>query len=195
MSKVYAAKVALNFGSGYSYSYGPRKVASAFAFCFTRGGPAALQVAIQRTLQSNLSSPLGISDELIPLLGELLSLAQQHNFSPSLEPFASAVKKILLAWSIQVLGPQPATSGPVPVMEIDLARYTCACQECAQVKSFLRGGEASFALARIGAPKRKHVEKELSNSHIQELATYKMISTVPQGLEVRLFRWIGYCIY
>jgi hypothetical protein len=179
---------------GYPHSNGLRKASPTFEFCFARGGSASLQIAVQRALQKSLGSAEGVINELVPLYRELISIAQKYGVSPTQEPFTSAIRKILLAWIALVLGPQPPKSGPISTMETVLAHYSCSCQECSQVKAFLRGGTASITLARIGAPKRRHVEKELSNTNIRQLVTYKMIGSVPQGLEVRWLQLIEFCI-
>jgi hypothetical protein len=88
----------------------------------------------------------------------------------------------------QVLGLQPSGAATISTLDVSLAHYTCACQECDLVKDFLRGDASSITLPLIGALKRKHVEQELSTSYLRELVTYNMISTVPQGLEVRVLK-------
>jgi hypothetical protein len=187
MINMYATMVSINgMGSGYDYPYynASRNASSTFAFCFSMGGPASLQIVIQRALQKSLGSSYGITNELVPLLGELVSMAQTSGLSPSQEPFASTIKKILLAWISLVLGPRPSKHIPMSTIQAIVARSTCKCQECLQVKGFLLGNTESITLSRIGAPKRRHVEQELSIPNIRELVTHRTIGRSPQGLEV-----------
>jgi hypothetical protein len=183
MTNTYATKAPIRAISDGFYS-STMKASPTFAFCFTMGGAASLHVAVQRALAASVGSAQSITTELVPLFEELVTLPRRYHASPAYEPFASAIRQILLAWTSLVLGSQPSKTASVPALEAILAQYQCMCEDCLRVKTFLRGNSASFDLWSIGAQRRMHVEKELS-SRLDKLVRYIKIDTRPQGLTVR----------
>ena len=68
----------------------------------------------------------------------------------------------------------------------DLARWTrtCSCDPCTRAREALtQSTERSVRIERIGAQAKKHVESKL-RAHAGLLATWTMLRTTPQGLEV-----------
>jgi hypothetical protein len=150
------------------------------------GGPASLQIAVERALSSSADLTKHQDDDLTALLAELSTIARTHLLSTSEEPFAPMITQTVLTWTRNVLGPRPSKTAPVSTIGSILARsYACRCTECSRVKDFLRSSSPILDLSLIGAPKRTHVEKEVS-SHIRDLVTHQKIDTRPQGLLVRI---------
>jgi hypothetical protein len=185
MTQTYAAKVPLPAGPGSLSSGDGWEDKSQLAFCLSMGGPVALKIFVERVLSANIGSAKTIEDQLMPLLEQLLLLAQKHNLSESSEPFASAIRQVLFAWTSHVLGPRPCSTAISLDFQPSLDRFTCACVECTRVRSFLLLGNTSTELLHgIGAVKRKHVEQQLTR-HLNGFVSYKLIVGTPQGLSVR----------
>lgn len=116
---------------------------------------------------------------LIPLVPALRQLALKYNMLDALAP---AFRMIIRVWVQKILGPLP----PDPTARVAaVRRWMCTCQECKTIRTWLLAKpDRSFALHRIGAPKRKHVESFLAQYVTREAATWETISTSPQGLRV-----------
>jgi hypothetical protein len=196
MMKTYARKVSLSTmevrkiwrgyrGRPMGSGSGAWQASPQFGFCLRMGGLASLQIAVERFLPTGLSTSQNITTHLVPLLKELVSLASKYSLLLSSEPFASAIRRILVAWTTHVLGPRPSKTTIVPAYQAGLGRYTCRCTECLRVQAFLRGAQSSERLERIGATKRKHVEQQIG-ACMGSLVTYSTITQSPQGLEVTL---------
>jgi hypothetical protein len=175
LTKVYASKASL---ATYNEHFA-RRASQAFAFCYSMGGPASLQIAVERALAGSADPTKHQDDDLAA-----------HRLSTSEEPFAPMITQTVLTWTRNVLGPRPSKTAPVSTIGAILARsYACRCTECSRVKDFLRSSSPILDLSFIGAPKRTHVEKEVS-SHIRDLVTHQKIDSRPQGLLVRIPRHI-----
>ncbi|KAJ8072944.1 hypothetical protein PM082_019807 [Marasmius tenuissimus] len=191
MANLYAQKVTLPTAtqqtSGYSY-YGIRGNSSAGILaildtCLKLGGIQALEVVLKRVLEPKMTSEY-LQNYLVPLLPGICQLAQREGVAVSCQPFSSAIQIIMNYWAILVLGTKPDEV----LYQRLLAKvqgYTCTLPNCVAVRRFLTtpNAERSMKLERIGAPARKHVEKELQ-THAVGAATFDTIRSSPQGLTV-----------
>jgi hypothetical protein len=150
-------------------------------FCLKIGGIESMRIVVQRILAKHSSTRKGVTDHLVPLMRDLLLVAKKATRPPASEPFASALKQIITAWTSHVLGPRPSMA-PIAELRARLPRYTCSTAECQQVKSFLQSDDPSIRLERIYATKVKHVQGEL-NVVFRGLVTFSVIGGSPQGLQ------------
>ncbi|EJD55214.1 hypothetical protein AURDEDRAFT_118417 [Auricularia subglabra TFB-10046 SS5] len=195
MVRTYAQKVDLPASSAQAYNYsskprygaggrliGDTRICDVLTTCVKVDGMECAKIVLDRVLHGAHSTQY-ISDVLIPLIEQLAAFAREHRLSLSGEPFASAIRQIMSVWLDKVLGAMPDESLSRSLLNT-LARYTCTCEECKSVRTFLTTiPERVLTLDRIGAPKRKHVEQQLS-SWARGAATYDFIRTTPQGLKV-----------
>ncbi|KAL0563960.1 hypothetical protein V5O48_018098 [Marasmius crinis-equi] len=188
MAKTYAQKVTLPTLQPY---YGARvptdqsaKFLTILNTCVRLGGTAALEVALKRLLEHK-STVEYLQNALVPLIPGLCQLAQRQGLSVSAEPFASSIRKIMDNWTKSVLGPKPDEATSAPLLA-KLKKYTCSQSDCLKVQRFLLipNTRNTLRLERIGAPTRKHIEKELQ-VHAAGAATFEMIRTTPQGLQIK----------
>ncbi|KAI4517125.1 hypothetical protein K525DRAFT_211588 [Schizophyllum commune Loenen D] len=145
----------------------------------------------QTTLCSNVFSRLldksylksdYVEHVLVPFIPELRQFLISNGTATHAEPFGAVFTTIVSLWARLVLGPKPAdTSGGLIAR---MARHSCRCDACTSAFNFLTAGEGrTHTLSRIGAVKRRHVEKELS-MYAFGAATWQMIGRSPQGLSV-----------
>jgi len=154
--------------------------------CTRLGGESALSVVLQRVLALKMN-PEYINNTLVPLLPGICGLARREGKSVTSEPFASGIRIIMNNWVEVVLGPKPNEAAGQPLL-VKLQKFTCTEPNCVRVRKFLTtvNAENSMTLARIGAPARKHIERELQ-VHACSAATFETVRTTPQGLTVRWF--------
>ncbi|KAL0064875.1 hypothetical protein AAF712_008128 [Marasmius tenuissimus] len=191
MAKLYAQKVSLPAAqqtSGYSY-YGTRNtqatsILAILDTCDKLGGLSALAVVLKRILAPKMTAEY-LRNALVPLLPGLCQLAQREGKAVSSEPFASTIRTIMNNWVKVILGTKPSEAAAQPLLA-KLQKFTCQQHNCVQVRKFLTtpNAEHSMKLDRIGAPARKHVEKELQ-THAYGAATFELIRTTPQGLTIK----------
>ncbi|KAJ8072943.1 hypothetical protein PM082_019806 [Marasmius tenuissimus] len=189
MAKLYAEKVSLPDTlptNGHSY-YGTRKAATILAVldtCVDFGGQSALEVILKRVLAPQMTSEY-LRNTLVPLLPDLCQLAHWKGMAISSEPFASTIRTIMNNWVNIILGMKPSEAAAQPLLA-RLQKYNCQDSNCVQVRKFLitPNAQHSMELERIGAPARKHIEKELQ-THAYGAATFETVRTTPQGLTIR----------
>jgi hypothetical protein len=134
-----------------------------------------------------------INSLMVPLIPAIKDMLVRHRIPYTSKPFDGALRFIMLAFANKILGEKP----PEPTSLITSAkRNTCTCHECSQVRTFLIGASElrTLHLQRIGAPKRRHVEKQIDTFIGPSVATYTMIGTTPQGLSVSSNREISYFV-
>ncbi|KAK1228339.1 hypothetical protein PQX77_008592 [Marasmius sp. AFHP31] len=191
MAKLYAQKVSLPAAQptkSYSH-YGTRNtqatsILAILDTCDKLGGLSALAVVLKRVLAPKVT-PEYLRNALVPLLPGLCQLAQREGKAVSSEPFASAVRTIMNNWVRVILGIKPSEAAAQPLLA-KLQKFNCQQHNCVQVRKFLTApnAEHSMKLDRIGAPARKHVEKELQ-TYAYGAATFELIRTTPQGLTIK----------
>lgn len=165
----------------------PESVITALEWSRSRcpGRPALRVSVLQRLLESSkMTSAYYLKTLLLPLLPLLRAWGIEHGLLDTLSP---VFREIALAWIVKVLG-QPPT--PNATLETNLAtlpsRWVCSCDPCTTARAFLTTytpGVTTKDLAGIGAKNRKHLEQKLA-FHVRDMATFTMIATVPQGLQV-----------
>ena len=93
-------------------------------------------------------------------------------------------QQIFIHWINVVLGPTPDPTFADIITP--LARWTCTCDGCRQVKKFLKqSATRTITFERIGAPTRRHIEIETWR-YMMLAARCQTIKTSPQGLIVSL---------
>ncbi|KAI0792924.1 hypothetical protein C8Q75DRAFT_587765 [Abortiporus biennis] len=126
-----------------------------------------------------------IKNTLIPLIPHLRELGLKYNM---LDTFASTFQFIIAAWISKCLGPKPVDDSSTAAANVSRI-WSCSCYECASVKKFLTQppvvGHPSLVLSRIGAPKRKHIERELTSCYAREISTWEMIMGNDHGKSSR----------
>ncbi|KAF9256205.1 hypothetical protein L218DRAFT_950169 [Marasmius fiardii PR-910] len=194
MAKVYAQKIALphvptaQIASRYDYG-GVQHGQTAQILCIVSdsclqlGGAAALVIFLKRVFQQKLTS-VYLSSALVPFIPVLLENSKPYGLSATSEPLASTVRITMNGWAKEVLGPKPNEAAAKPLLT-NLNRLTCNQSYCVTVRKFLStpSAERVAHLRQIGAPARRHVEKELE-SYGRGAATFETIRTTPQGLTV-----------
>ncbi|KAK1228340.1 hypothetical protein PQX77_008593 [Marasmius sp. AFHP31] len=191
MAKLYAQKVALPTATqqttGYPYhrirGNSSEGMLAILDTCLKLGGIQALEVLLKRVLEPMMTSEY-LENYLVPLLPGICQLAQREGVAVSSQPFSSAIQIIMNYWAIVVLGTKPDEVLYQRLLA-KVQRYTCTQPSCVAVRRFLTtpNAERSMKLERIGAPARKHIEKELQ-THAVGAATFNIIRSSPQGLTV-----------
>ncbi|KDQ61180.1 hypothetical protein JAAARDRAFT_191287 [Jaapia argillacea MUCL 33604] len=160
----------------------PQSVIDCLRLCHDTGNAALYTLVMQRALQSS-GSAQHLTQVLVPLLPALRGFLAKIRLPPTEEPFASTYKNVMMTWLRQNLGRRPDEKGATKVIDA-VKKLPCDCDPCKRVVKFLTAQhERTLRLDRIGAPKRRHVESNLS-SHCRAAATWEMIHTTPQGLTV-----------
>lgn len=187
--KKYARAVPFASGPayGHNYNYGTttavKSIADAVKCCLSVGVPEGCSIVLDRALDPSLLKAPYITNTLVPLVSELRKLAAEHQQPLTSPVFASALRRILCAWTDKVLGPKPADSSAT-IAQINA--WACSCTTCAAVRTFLTSKpERSQTWHRIGAPTRKHVEGFLTR-HARTAATWFTVGRSPQGITVCL---------
>ncbi|KAJ8075198.1 hypothetical protein PM082_019526 [Marasmius tenuissimus] len=191
MAKLYAQKVALPASrqiAGHPYGICGNGNLSAGVLaildtCSKLGGVQVLEVVLKRVLEPKMTSEY-LRNYLVPLLPGICQLAQREGVALSSQPFSSAIQIIMNYWAILILGAKPDEE-LYQRLFAKVQRYTCTQPNCVAVRRFLTmpNAERSMKLERIGAPARKHIEKELQ-THAVGAATFDTIRSSPQGLTV-----------
>ncbi|KAJ8455552.1 hypothetical protein ONZ51_g12411 [Trametes cubensis] len=160
-----------------------KPVLEALEFCFTVQLPEGCTFVFQRLLNPPKLDSQYITTQLAPLVPDIRPFLMKHKLPLNQEPFATALRAIMLYWGQKVTGPRPSE---VPQTYMNALRaWTCRCEICPAVRAFLTSKpEESMSWTRIGAPKRKHVENFLA-THARAIATYDTIRSTPQGLIVK----------
>ncbi|KAA1473722.1 hypothetical protein DENSPDRAFT_291262 [Dentipellis sp. KUC8613] len=139
------------------------------------------QIVIPRFLNPPTINESYITKILIPLLPEFRKWAVKVN---QLDSLAWVFPKIVLPWQEKVLGPPPAHNAALAKRMQGLQQWSCICGDCRKVQAFLKSDpQCALSLDRIGAVRRKHLEKYMSELD-KKLVTYTTITTSPQGLKV-----------
>ncbi|KZV95593.1 hypothetical protein EXIGLDRAFT_644081 [Exidia glandulosa HHB12029] len=156
------------------------QLAPTLAFALKLGGDSSVKIVLDRLLAPRQLNATYISQNLIPAVDTICSLASTQHIPLSTEPFASSLRQIMQLWIEKVLGPKPNEKGAITT----LGRWTCGCADCTPVVAFLTADvRRELRLERIGAPRRKHLEGYLG-SYARSLATFETIRSTPQGLRV-----------
>lgn len=154
-------------------------IISALDWCISIGEAELTNDIVERFTSSSQASAQYINTVLAPLLPELQKWSTKNNRDMNV-----ATRKILVAWTKNVLGPLPATNPGLAAQLNNLTKWTCSCGYCNNARAFLtKKEEKSTQFYRIGAPSRKHLEGHLG-VHARSLATWDMIRSTPQGLNV-----------
>ncbi|KAH9897752.1 hypothetical protein C8Q73DRAFT_370472 [Cubamyces lactineus] len=159
-----------------------KPILDALEFCLTLQLPEACTFVLHRLLNPPKLDSQYITTQLAPLVPDLRPFLLKHQLLVTSEPFATALRTIMLYWGRKVMGPRPPG---VPQAYMDaLKAWTCSCDICPAVRTFLTSKpEETMSWTRIGAPKRKHVENFL-NFRARGIASHQMIRSTPQGLTV-----------
>lgn len=195
MANVFAQKAALSavtppVASRYSLYNAPQNgvkpAVAVLDFCLTTGGPSCMAIVVDRMVHPSLLTKTYMKQSLVDLLPQLRTLAMTHHLALHTEPFAFAFRAILRAWAERVLGPRPSDVEFRSAMSA-MPRWSCTCPPCAELRSFLTvKADRTCRLERIGAPKRRHVESEITMS-VGRFVSFQTIAGSPQGLQVRPF--------
>jgi len=154
--------------------------------CYNTGNQVLVPSALQRMLDpASVASDAYLENTLIPFVPTLKQFMVIRKIPPTTQPFATIFKFILTKWLTRVLGPRPPDANvPLKIMQ----NAACRCRECSLVaRFFVTEKQEVLSLERIGAPQRKHVEKELQKYAGSGVCQWSTISTSPQGLRVRFF--------
>lgn len=117
---------------------------------------------------------------VLPLVSQLRQLSIKHNMLTALSP---AFRQIARTYTQKVLGHIPSANPEKRLAQI--RRWTCSCVPCNGIRTFLLNKpDRAISLQRIGAPTRKHVENNLNQYVTSEGATWRTITTSPQGITV-----------
>ncbi|KAJ7781345.1 hypothetical protein B0H16DRAFT_1447812 [Mycena metata] len=104
-----------------------------------------------------------ITDTLLPLVPKIRGELAGRNLHPASEPFGGAFKRIFELYASKVLGPKTSDHGSLVE---NVKKLSCSCTQS------------------IGAPQRKHVEKNLAQFCGYRIANWSTIKSNPQGLQV-----------
>jgi hypothetical protein len=138
---------------------------------------------LPRLLSPSLTNKKYIEETLLPLVPKIQAQLASWKIPPTSEPFRTGFKQIFELYASKVLGSKVTDEASLVQ---GVRKLTCPCTECmAVVKFFLHSSDRELRLTRIGAPQRKHAEKQLAQYCGYRLASWATISTTPQGLEVR----------
>ena len=195
IANVFAQKAALSavtppaasrYSSYNASQSGVKPAVAVLDFCLTIGGPSCMAIAVDRMIHPSLLTKTYVKQSLVELLPQLRTLAMTHHLALHTEPFAFAFRAILRAWAERVLGPRPSDVEFQSAMSA-MSRWRCTCAPCAELRTFLSAkADRTCHLKRIGAPKRRHVESEITMS-VGRYVSFQTIGGSPQGLQVRLF--------
>lgn len=153
-------------------------------YCWQTNNANLCTTLCWRFLDNNFLTAENITQVLLPLIPELVKFVARRHLALTDDPFRTVFKNVLFAWASKVLGAKPPSASAHLAL---VQKNACSCPECRQVVSFLTGGtttDRALNLARIGAPKRKHVEGQLAAYGGATVASWTMIRTTPQGLTV-----------
>ncbi|KAL1736100.1 hypothetical protein EV714DRAFT_266946 [Schizophyllum commune] len=150
--------------------------------CFAYHQTGLCSNVFSRLLDKSYLKADYVEHVLVPFIPELRQFLISNGTAMHAEPFGAVFTTIVSLWARLVLGPKPAdTSGGLIAR---MARHSCRCDACTSAFNFLTAGEGrTHTLSRIGAVKRRHVEKELS-MYAFGAATWQMIGRSPQGLSI-----------
>ena len=186
-----------SFTQGY-YSYASRtasghenrsKALRLLRLCVTTGNCACAGLVFRRLLDPSFHNPEYIENVLVPFLPELRHILINNRIPLAVEPFSAAFKSIIMLWTSKVLGLKPGDATKALVAKMQT--HSCRCLHCTQVFNFLTASiDKTYWLNSIGAPKRKHVEQELSR-YAQGAATWVLMNSRPQGLMVSMCEVLG----
>lgn len=155
---------------------------AALEFCLSLQLPDACKFVIGRLLNPAKLDVKYVETQLAPLLPDMRALLVKYKQPLTSEAFAIASRKIMLLWVQKVMGPRPPDT--TASLLGGLKGWTCNCDVCPPVRNFLTAKpEESNSWARIGAPKRRHLEAFLSK-HARQIATFATIRSTPQGITV-----------
>ncbi|GJE87332.1 hypothetical protein PsYK624_034150 [Phanerochaete sordida] len=173
----------------------PHNVTETLDWCIAMKSPVLVPAFVQR-LTSNqcLGHNSIVTNVLLPVLPDLRKRGVQHGILDALAPVFA---RTLSVWTDRVLGPLPTTtSAALSAQLAGLARWTCSCYPCKRAREVLtQSPERVVRVESIGANNRKHLESKLAQ-YAGALATWTLLRTTPQGLEIRkkdglhqLVRW------
>jgi hypothetical protein len=162
------------------YDSNPSTIIRLFEFCFeTSNSPVAVKLCA-RIILSPASQDT--AEALLPLLPEVRLLLAKWNIGLTTEPFDMLFKRVMELYVETLLVPKPQDAS---ALLRTIRNNKCSCVECRKVVAFLtESTDQVLDLQWIGAPKRKHVEANLTQHGGLQGAKWKTISTSPQGLLV-----------
>ncbi|KAL1736103.1 hypothetical protein EV714DRAFT_198757 [Schizophyllum commune] len=150
--------------------------------CITYGQIPLCSSVFARLCDRTLITPAYIQNVLVPFLPQLQNFLNQNKLPAHSPPFNAAFTGIVALWATHVLGPRPPDP-PADMLE-KMGKPSCRCQSCVDVFTFLnKSADRACRFERLGAPKRLHLEQELS-AHARGAATWQVIGGSSQGLLV-----------
>ncbi|KAL1670115.1 hypothetical protein GGF50DRAFT_122817 [Schizophyllum commune] len=150
--------------------------------CLTYGQIPLCSSVFARLCDRTLITPAYIQNVIVPFLPQLQYFLNQNKLPAHSPPFNAAFTEIVALWATHVLGPRPPDP-PADMLE-KMSKPSCHCQSCVDVFTFLnKSADRVCRLERLGAPKRQHLEQELS-ALARGAATWQVIGGNPQGLLV-----------
>lgn len=185
----FAQYIALPYGYSWARGNGTHenrsKTLELLRLCLTTGNRASTSLVFRRLLDPSFHKPEYIENVLVPFLPELRQFLINNRVSLAEEPFSAVFKSIIMLWASKVLGSKPNQATDTLIAK--MRGHPCKCLYCTQAFNFLTTSvDKTCRLERIGAPKRKHLEQELSR-HAHGAATWVMIPGSPQGLTVSVY--------
>ncbi|KAI5830725.1 hypothetical protein K523DRAFT_302037 [Schizophyllum commune Tattone D] len=149
--------------------------------CLTYGQIPLCSSVFARLCDRTLITPAYIQNVIVPFLPQLQYFLNQNKLPAHSPPFNAAFTEIVALWATHVLGPRPPDP---PADMLKMSKPSCHCQSCVDVFTFLnKSADRVCRLERLGAPKRQHLEQELS-ALARGAATWQVIGGNPQGLLV-----------
>ncbi|KAJ6539248.1 hypothetical protein B0H19DRAFT_350200 [Mycena capillaripes] len=153
--------------------------------CLSTDNIPILAQLFPRLLSPSVTNNRYILEILFPIVPKIQVELASRNISPASPPFGAALKQIFKLYASKVLGPKTSSHSSL-VSGVKKWSCTTRCRECeALVNFFLQSQDRQIRLQRIGAPQRKHVEKNLAQFCGYRIANWSTIQSSPQGLQVR----------
>ncbi|RDX51144.1 hypothetical protein OH76DRAFT_1401917 [Lentinus brumalis] len=172
------------YGAYYGAAHAGRSkpTIDALEFCFSVNTPDACTFILTRLLNPPKLDGKYVQEQLAPLVPELRAFLVKHRQPLTSPAFAPVFRSIMQLWVQKVMGTRPPDTASAYIQH--LQKWGCNCDVCKAVRHFLTSSpNEAQTWARIGAPKRKHVETFLQ-TYARTIATWAMIRSVPQGLTV-----------
>lgn len=168
-----------NYGSDLSVIF------SHIHLCLSTDNAPILSDLFPRLLSPAITNSRYVSEVLLPLVPRIQVELANRNISSASDPFRGVFKQIFELYASLVLGPK--ASDPKSLLK-GVKKLNCPCVDCTTlVKFFLQSPDRQLRLLKIGTPRRKHVEKNLSEFCGYRIANWRAIAS-SSGLEVRCFR-------
>ncbi|KDQ16692.1 hypothetical protein BOTBODRAFT_30614 [Botryobasidium botryosum FD-172 SS1] len=153
-------------------------------FCCENDNVACCGDLLSRLLDNSSLTPDRINSQLIPLLASLDAFLVRRQISVTDQPFATFFRKFMFAWVQVILGHKPSNSSN-QFASVTRLGSRCSCPHCSSIVRFISSStQPSHSLPRIGAPNVRHVMQQLESAGVRAVATWDVIRTSPQGLQI-----------